>query len=499
MKLNIFLVPSTNVPALESKFESVGLRMIHESEQHGWQARFYFSANEEPNPIPWVETYADFFQEEQPANLIYFAAYTFRKDELLFVLTYGKSHFYVRPFCDHDFGIEMAKRIGNESDIKQTASKKFAGKKKKEIKSYARNTPLNIESGESVDYLRAAIEADMRDTFGRVGKFGSSMLIGAPVTRHQIGSLLDAVSTRMQQAPRFKLPRTTVITDDEQLCLYNGKLLNAILAGDDSPEFAYDAHEVVGVELVFAGNERYTLSYRGGNKRELGEDSLDLTALRSYIADERIGRNEILNIRVRIDNEGQKSYSKRLGEALEFVVEGENVMLSHGRWVRFNEDYVDQLNVSLDGIEVDNTEPELRIIDMEEGAFNNWEVVQRLGYVGADKDFSKIKIAMSTPIEAWDLQKGGAVYAVKFGTTQKLGYACDQASNVLEIIRNNANTKRLNQRFTSYCLWFGFKLKSVPNSISDTNSIILKQKIDAWARRCRDLGVEPRLKFSQRS
>jgi hypothetical protein len=101
-------------------------------------------------------------------------------------------------------------------------------------------------------------------------------------------------------------------------------------------------------------------------------------------------------------------------------------------------------------------------------------------------------------VEAWDLHRGSTVYAVKFGTAQKLGYVCDQADNVLEIIRNNANTQKLNQPFTSYCLWLGFRLKSIPNPISQTNSIILKQKIDAWARRCRVLGLEPKLKFSRR-
>jgi hypothetical protein len=34
--------------------------------------------------------------------------------------------------------------------------------------------------------------------------------------------------------------------------------------------------------------------------------------------------------------------------------------------------------------------------------------------------------------------------------------------------------------------------------MSEVNSIILKQKIDAWARRCRELGIDPKLKFSQR-
>src|SRR6266487_3893823 len=130
MKLNVFSVAKDNIQPMLEKFEAVGLSPIHSAEQTGWTSTFFFSAEEEPNAIPWVGTFAEFFGEPTPQNLIYFAAYVFRRDDRCFVFTYGKSHFYVRPFCEHDFGIEVAKRIANESDIRQTSSKKFAGKKK---------------------------------------------------------------------------------------------------------------------------------------------------------------------------------------------------------------------------------------------------------------------------------------------------------------------------------------------------------------------------------
>ena len=88
---------------------------------------------------------------------------------------------------------------------------------------------------------------------------------------------------------------------------------------------------------------------------------------------------------------------------------------------------------------------------------------------------------------------------MKFGTAQKVGYVCDQAMAVLEILRNNANVRRLNKNWKVYCLWFGFDLVKLPAKLSDVNSIILKQKIEAWARRCRELGIEPRVKLSLKS
>jgi uncharacterized protein (TIGR04141 family) len=498
MKLNIFSVPSANVSAMKDKFDSVGLKAIYNGSESPWKTTIYFTEGEEPNPIPWVGTFAEFFGDEQFLNLIYFGAYVFEQENRCFVLTYGKTHFYVRPFSDNDFGIEVAKRIANENDIKQKATKKFAGKRKREIRSHTSNTQLDIESGESVDYLRAAIAEHAQKGFGRTGKFGSSVLLNAPIGKEEIGDLLTDLATTLGEPPAFALPRTAVIADEVQVTQYDDLLLDSIVADDDHPEFTHSSHEIVGVDFVFSGNEQFTLKCRGHSAQELGDEELDLAALRSYIKSEHIAREEIFDIRIKVDNEGQKSYSKSLKDALEFIVDGENVMLAQGKWLRFNEDYIDQLNTYVDGIDIEDTEPEFEAVSTIEGDFNDSGEVKGLGYAKADKDFSKIRTRIPTLIEAWDLRKDATVFAVKFGTAQELSYVCDQAIAVLEVIRNNANVKQLDPGWRAYCLWLGFKLVKVPVRISESKSIILKQKIEAWARRCRELGIEPRLKFSRR-
>ena len=144
----------------------------------------------------------------------------------------GKTHFYVRPFCDHDYGIEIAKRLADENDIKQKASKKFAGRRKKEIRSYTSNTGLDIESGESIDYLQAAIAESARKDFGRTAKFGSSVLLNATIDKTGIGSLLDKISDALASPPLFALPRTARITDEAEVARYDGLLVDAIIGGD---------------------------------------------------------------------------------------------------------------------------------------------------------------------------------------------------------------------------------------------------------------------------
>lgn len=123
--------------------------------------------------------------------------------------------------------------------------------------------------------------------------------------------------------------------------------------------------------------------------------------------------------------------------------------------------------------------------------------MQAAGYEIADKYFSIFRTRSSTPIEAWDLKKGSCVYAVKFGTAQKLGYVCDQATGVLELLRNKAGVNQIPD-FKQYCLWLGYRGKNYLDTITSSGSIILKQKIETWARKARELGIEPILKISQR-
>jgi hypothetical protein len=143
------------------------------------------------------------------------------------------------------------------------------------------------------------------------------------------------------------------------------------------------------------------------------------------------------------------------------------------------------------------TEPSLRETTLTEGDFNLSPEVAQAGYEVADKDFSIFKTRSKTPIEAWDLKRGKTVYAVKFGTAQKLGYVCDQAMTVLELLRNKAGVREIPE-FDTYCLWLGYRGQQLPDSIADTGSIILKQKVEAWARATEALGLTPRLKLSRR-
>jgi len=122
MRLNIFSIPKENISDLKDKFKKLGLKSIKNHSENGWEINFYFSSEVDKTPISWVKIYKDFFPDETPSNILYFSVYLWERGDKCFALSYGKSHFYLRQFCDHDFGIEVAKRIANEKDIRQKSA-----------------------------------------------------------------------------------------------------------------------------------------------------------------------------------------------------------------------------------------------------------------------------------------------------------------------------------------------------------------------------------------
>jgi hypothetical protein len=211
------------------------------------------------------------------------------------------------------------------------------------------------------------------------------------------------------------------------------------------------------------------------------------------------GQSQILRIKIEHQEDAGFTWSQEIKEAVDFIADEERVLLTGGRWMRFNQDYLDALDEYVRDIEVEVAESQFAEIVDTEPEFNSSEAIGTAGYSVADKDYSIFRTLSATPIEAWDLKRGTRVYAVKFGSAQKLGYVCDQATAVLELLRNRAGITSIPD-FSSYCLWLGYRAKrTAPASIAESGSIILKQRVERWARKCRELGVDPVIKISRKA
>lgn len=495
MRLNIFRIPESQVEDLEARLVEVGMTVIREVTQAGWGGSFYFSEEPKPSSIPWAKTFQSYFTGSLPLNRSHFAVFLFTKGDDCFALSFGRSHFYIRPYCDYDFGIDLAKRIANEDDIRQTAGKRFAGKRTKDIKSYSPDTPLLIESGESVDYLQASVIASQVSTYGKTGKFGTSAQLSPKISPGEIGQFLGKIVKQVAGESRFALPRTTVITEQDEIARFDELLLDELQSPIGTSDFTNNTIDLYGVDFYFPSHSAEKFILRSGRKK-VGLDQLTMGDLKKFIVDKGIERQDILKLRISHLPEEGASYTEGIKESVDFIADGEHVVLSGGKWLHFNQDYLDFLDSAIREIEVEAVEDVFRVITGKEGDFNASAQVTAAGFVVADKDFGIFKTKRSTPVEAWDLRRDETVYAVKFGSAQKLHYVCDQSLQVLELLRGRAEVKQVDH-FDRYCLWLGYRAKHMPQDLAATGSIILKQKVEAWARKCNELGVTPLIRLSQ--
>jgi uncharacterized protein (TIGR04141 family) len=495
MKLNIFSIPIDKVAALKEKLAQVNMAVIHSSEIGDWNTSFFFSKIPDPVEIPWINNYPTIFNdEEKPTNQIHYGAYLWEKDEVCFVLSFGKSHFYLRQFADSDFGLQMATRIANQDDVTQKAARKFVGTKKREVRSYAKETPIDIESGESVDYIQSSIISEHQDQLGKIGKFGTSLLLTLDIDPTGIPAIFDSLHTTMQQPQKFQLPKIEIIRDLGKIAEFDQRLLKQFHNIDSNASFSDETHHIVGIDFIFPSNQKYSFKINRHETQEL--ESVDIFALKKFINQYSIGDDEILNIRVKIIPEDAKPHSKTLKQSLDFILDDERVMLADGEWKEFNEDYLTQLHLYIDGmIAIDTSlEDDFNEISIDEPTFN--KNAESYGYTFADKDFKIIELP-GHKIEAWDLKKNTTVYAVKFGPAQKLGYVCQQAIATLEVMRNKPDY-RSKLGFDTYCLWLGITNVNQPDKLSDIGSIIFKQNLETWARKCLEMGIKPIVRISKK-
>jgi uncharacterized protein (TIGR04141 family) len=495
MKLNIFSIPTDKVTKLKEKLLSVKMEAIHSAEVEGWNTTFFFSKTPDPVEIPWLNHYPEIFGSElKPTNNVYYGTYLWERGATCFGLSFGKSHFYLRQYSDSDFGLQIATRIGNKEDVTQKAARKFVGNKKREVRSYAKDSPIDIESGESVDYIQSAIIEEHQGKFGKIGKFGTSLLLTIDVDANAIPHILNDISEIRQAEQKFKLPKIEIIKDEGRISIYDTRLVNRLMGSIHNAAFNDESHYIVGIDFIFPSNQRYALKFHHIETPEL--ESVDIPILKRFVDEHNISKNEILDIRVKVMRDDARSYSRTLKQSLEFVMDDERVMLADGEWKEFNEDYLNQLHKYIDEVIVIDTalEDSLKEVDSDEPTFNL--NIQQFGYVFADKNYDILKLP-GHKIEAWDFNKGKASYAVKFGNAQELGYVCGQAVNVLELMRNVPGVRSVLD-CEEYCLWLVMERGTLPAKLSDISSIIFKQKLEDWARKCRELGIKPTVRLSKR-
>jgi len=509
-RFNIYKMDKTREENLIEKLQAVGLTHSGQKIVDGFTLSLYLSREPEAIDIWWADLYVDYLgREEKPKNKVYFAVFLISSATLLYAISMGKSHFYLKDFCDTDFGINLAERIADYNHLKLKNSNLFGGKKNKTIVSYQENSEFEYDSGESIHYVKAKT-TDI-NKWGEIASFGNSVQIHREIKPDDLPLLVNTIEEELQKEPIIILPRATAILDKETNIELDQKLVQDILKSTNTDIQAAEA-TISGVEFVFLDKNQYRfiLNHQGYDVK--GE--LSLSVLREFINLQNIDlAANINNIKIKASDEHNKGYTKPLKYFLDYIDEDRHFLLD-GKWHEFNQNYIEFLKKQID----ERIILEMPDINFSNTAFIQWKkgltaddnkkqgyaeyyfntLRERDGYKNLDRH---IETLQQYKIEKLDLYKDETAYFVKIGKPQKLGYVMDQAIATIKTLQSQTSRIQIDGQDIKpkiICLWLILDRQTEITKISDISSLIFMMKLAEWQRQCANAGYAPIVRIGYR-
>jgi len=494
-KFNLYKIKTDQKDNLVKKIEDVGLKKIGNKSIDGFTLDFYFSHEPEPIPIWWTEVYKDFFGElEKPQNKIYFATLLVYNSQIVYAVSLGKSHFYLNHFCDSDFGLKLAERIADDTNIKIKNSKFYESHKNKIITTYQEGSGIDFDSGESIHYLRAKTIDE--DKWGKTASFGQSVQFSIEIKPEELTEFIKKIEETLKQSPRMKLPKVILVQDEEAQNKLDNLLAKALTSSAQLSTTVQESDITLsGIDFIFSDQYEYSFYVKGVHDSYTDKGDLTLDRFRQFISENEINLETQLNdVRVKVHNEFGRDFSVSLKETLDFVEEKERYCLIDGKWYQFNQSYLDFLKEEVDSIDVKSQED---VIDKTEQEFNQRKGQE--GFVNCDR--LNETLCKKYKVEKVDLYKDKMLYFVKFGTPKKMNYVVDQAINTVKLLQNNQSRIQINddeQVVETICLWLVFDRKHQFNKLSELNSLIFHMKLVDWKRLVQNARYKPMIYVSYR-
>lgn len=348
-KFNLYKIYPSRKTGLVKKLEQAGLEKISEKEIDDFTLQFYFSNQPDAVDIWWTEIYGNFFPNPDtlPTNKIYFATMLVFNKTVCYAISLGKAHFYLKKFCDSDFGLNLAERIINEKTIKIKNSKFYKSKRNKTITSYHGGTDMDYSSGESMHYLKAATIDET--IWGKTGNFGNSVQLKLDMTPEDLPELITLIETELTKKSRFKLPKTELVKDEAQIKLLDSKLVKALKRQVTDSSIQVDDFSVSGIDFIFTDRDSYSLYLSGNSKGKTEPLDLTIDNLLRFVKQRGIDlATQINDIRVMVHNEHGRGHSKPIKEFLDYIDNDDRYCLIDGKWYRFNQAYLTYLRKEVD-------------------------------------------------------------------------------------------------------------------------------------------------------
>lgn len=492
-KFNLYKINPEQKSSLVTKLESVGLVKTGSKIVDGFTLDFYFSNSPDEVAIWWTDVYRDYLGNiESPKNRIYFATLLIYNDSVVYAVSLGKSHFYLKNFSDLDFGLNLAERIIDEANLKIKNSKFYKSRKNKIITTYQEGSEIDFDSGESMHYIKARTIDEA--AWGKSASFGHSAQFSLEIQPDDLTEFIKKIEETLKEEAKIKLPKVVAVQDEETIKRLDNLLAEAIMPADNATSgVAVDDFSLSGVDFIFSDQYQYSLYVWGVRNSQTEKDDLTLDKFQEFITNNNIDlKEQINNIKVKIHNEHGRDFSKPVKDFLDFVEEKDRFCLIDGRWYQFNQSYIDFLRSEVDKIEIEKKDD---VSETNEGDFNKNRVAD--GYLNCDKVLETID--KKYKVEKLDLYKDKSLIFVKIGGPRKMNYDIDQSINVVKLLQNNQSKIKIDnvdKEVTAICLWLIFDRKTKIEKLSDTNSLIFHMKLSDWKKIVQNAGYKPLIYLS---
>lgn len=494
-KYNLYRINQDQKQNLLTKLKLVDLEQISEKQIDDFNFKFYFSKKPDEIDIWWVNIFDEFLAGlQQPKNLMYFGVLLISNDAFCYAVSLGKSHFYLRQFCDTDFGLDLAARIIDENNLKIKNTKLYKSRKSKTITAYQRGSEISFDSGESMHYLKAKTINSSK--WGETASFGSSVQFNLSKNPSDLTDFIRQIEEELKQPPRLEFPKTYIVKDVKIINELDNRLANAIIKSCDNTGINVEEFSVLGIDFVFSDKSEYSLYFKRKFNEKKGLEELSLAELVKFVKEKNIDLSQKINeVYVYTHNEFGRNYSQQLKFYLDFIDEQERYCLIDGKWHKFNQSYLKYLKIEVDSIKF-IYEQEFDISSSITEDFFNRARHQNDGYINCDKVLENLN---AYKVEKMDLYKDETLFFVKIGEPQKLSYVIDQSINTVKILQNNVSKIEIDEKelaVKNICLWIVFKRKNKISHLSDVNSIIFHMKLVDWKKTVKDAGFLPLIKVN---
>ncbi len=522
---NIYRMPYKSLPELTKKIIKEGLveqkTILHQS----YQLKFYFSDKLKGNEVWWWDVFSDFFNEEieKPHNIFYFGlliGFKEKDPENCYLISLGKSHFYLSKFIEADFGLNVAMRIANDENILLKKSRFFCGGKSQEASSYSQFVQGAYFPGESIEHLKT--KAKETDKWGCNNiTFSDSIqlsLDGAPTA---LVDVFNDIDSSLATKEKIEFPKSEKITDESKIDELDNYLLQSFIT--DDAKVIIDEIQSFGASIVINNSLTFFKLHtkvEGRGKYLQSSDKINdikIADVKKFIKNNNI--KDVNKVFVKITNENNSGHTASLKEILSITYsEGsEHFFLKRGGWSRFNSAFMKYLSTSLASIkfEVKDAlkEDDFKVWQAEkikqiaEGTskdkleyreyYFNEKMSDEKGYILLDRQLKKIPSLRDNGkdynVEVADLYKNGEIIAVKISDKpHDLIYNIEQSKTTIQTIVRGV--VKFEETITDVVLWISTTTKA--KKLIDINSIQFLLAVQTWKEVVEGFNLKPKIYYS---